>query len=180
MLSALSSIPLQSRRANLGALGVGVRQEFTKQNRHVKAEKQSGERPRGHERRWVKAIESRNTAANFLSPTGSSVDNAGWQPLPLTTNHSFCIVNKQFKRTCQPSNRKSSSSYNVFFLLPVYAATARLPGKWRTGWVMRMARTTCSVGGDNNEGWHDAVYSPSRQCGLTQYFSHLLTDCWSE
>lgn len=98
---------------------------------------------------------------------------------PLTANHSFCIVNKQFKRKCQPSDRKSNSGYNVSFLLPVHTVVARLPGKWRTGWVMRMARTTCSVGGDSNEGWHDAFYSPSRQCDLTQYFSHLLSKCWS-
>lgn len=43
-----------------------------------------------------------------------------------------------------------------------------------------MARTTCSVGGDSNQGWRDAVYRPSRQCSLTQYFCYILSHCSSE
>lgn len=43
-----------------------------------------------------------------------------------------------------------------------------------------MARTTCSVGGDSNKGWRDAVYRPCRKGGRTQYSSYLLSNRSSE
>lgn len=145
----------------------GIRSQlFTKENRQMK-EKDSVKRQKGR-KMWERQkgeIESeirgnRNAVANFLSPTGSGVDNASWQ-LASPGRHPFCIVNKRFKGKCQLRDRKSSFGYNISFLLPADAA-AQLPGKWRTWWVMRMAHTTCSIGGDSNRGWHHSVYRSSR------------------
>lgn len=159
-------------------------QLFTKENRQMK-EKDSVERQKGR-KMWERQkgeIESeirgnRNAVANFLSPTGSSVDNASWQPAS-PGRHPFYIVNKRFKGKCQLRNRKSSFSYNISFLLPADAA-AQSPGKWQTRWVMRMAHTTCSIGGDSNRGWHHSAYRSSRPCGLTPYLDSLLSRCVSE
>lgn len=163
-----------------------VRSKCEAGNQTHEGEKQSGGRLRGWkceksqcERQWVKSAKAGIQLPISCRQQAAVLTMLADSRLPLTTNHSFCIVNKQFKRKCQQSDRKRSSGYNVSFLLPVYAVAAWLPGKWWTGWVMRMACTTCSVGGDSNEGWHDAFYRPSRQCGLTQYFSHLLSKCWS-